>query len=254
MATHFECLGFPLARDEASAGRLPEIVRALFDAGRPLPAPEGFHAVEWSDAGGAAAYAVLAVDPASGEADLRCLTPAFLGPTRTRVKVFRTLPDAECPFCDYLHGEVRVEGTDRGFPLFAEIKDPAFSRDRDLRGAEAVLQVSLLAQHLHAYRDEEDFRARRPEPLEPGALVPAGLMETPPRALVRAAATVLESRRIGNPLTGGSFHHARVATEAGEMDLLAAEADLPSGFLPGQVVFFQASVLARFPEGLPARE
>lgn len=251
MATHFECLGFPLARDESSAERLPGIVRGLFEGGRPLPSPEGFHAVEWTSPGGAAAYAVLAVDPASGDTELRCLTPAFHGPTRTRVKVFRTLPDAECPFCDYLHGEVRTADADRGFPLFAEIRDPAFSRERDLRGAEVVLQVSLLAQHVHAYRDGEDFRARRPEPLEPGTLVPAGLMEKPPRALLRVAAAVLESRRVANPLTGGSFHHARIATEAGAMDLLAAEADLPDGLLPGRIVLAQASVIARFPEGLP---
>lgn len=251
MATHFECLGFPLARDEASAARLPEILRGIFEGGRPLPAPEGLRAAAWSEPGGTAAYAVLALDAESGAADLRCLTPAFLGPTRVRARAFRTLPDAECAFCDYLHGEFLAAPSGRGLPFFTEIKDPAYSRDRDLRGAEVVLQVSLLAQHVHAYRDEADFLARRPEPIEVGAFIPMGLMESPRRALARIAGTVREARVVANPLTGLRFHHARVATDAGEMDLLAAEADLPGGLAPDRVVLAQASLIARFPEGLP---
>jgi hypothetical protein len=249
VSSHFECLGFPLTRDDSSAARLPEIVRGLFEKGSPLPAPEGFHAVAWSEPGGTAAFAVLAL--ADGAADLRCLTPAFLGPTRLRARVFRTLPDAECAFCDHLHGESLSGAGGAAVPFFAEVKDPAFSRDRDLRGAEVVVQVSLLAQHLHVYRDAADFLARRPEPIEIGTFVPMGLLSTPHRALARTAAAVREARVVENPLTGGRYHHARIGTDAGEMDLLAAGADLPEGLAPGRIVLAQASLLVRFPEGLP---
>jgi hypothetical protein len=251
MATHFECVGFPLARDEASEERLPAILRGIFDGGRPLPGPEGFHAAEWRSPGGAAAYAAVTVDPETGAPALRCLTPSFLGPGRVRFRCFRTIPDPECPFCDYLHGEALPGDGGPGVPLFAEIKDPAFSRDRDLRGAEVVLQVSLLAQHLHAYAGEEEFRARRPDPIEPGAFVPVGLLRQPHRALARVAARVIEARRLENPLTGLPFHHARVGSAAGEMDLLAAAADLPGDLRPGGIVLAEASLVARFPEGLP---
>jgi hypothetical protein len=251
MTTHFQCLGFPLAQDDASAARLPGILRAIFDGGRPLPAPEGFHAAEWRSEEGAAAYAAVAVDPATGEMEVRCLTPAFLGGTRQRVKVFRTLPDPGCPFCDYLHGEVAVPGAGRGSPFFTEIKDPAWTRDLDLRGAGAVLQTSLLAVRIEAYRDAADFAARRGGDLEPRAFVPVGLMGTPHRPRAKVAGEVLEARRLVNPLAGMAFHHARVAAFGGEFDLLAADADLPGGLAPGQVVLAECFLVSRFPEGIP---
>jgi len=251
MASRFECVGFPLNREESSAAALAGIVRGLFEEGRPLPAPEGLHASEWRSPEGAAAYAAVSVDAGEGRLDLRCFTPAFFGSTRRRMKVFRSLPDPACPFCDFLHGELLGEGGREGSPLLVEIKDPRYRRDADLRGVEVAMQVNLLAQEVHAFRDREDFLARRPEPLEPGAFVPSGLLVQPRSATAKAAGEVLEAAQRVNPLGGGAFHHARVAACGGEIDLLAAAADLPEGLRAGQFVLVHGSLVGRFLEDPP---
>lgn len=252
MSSHFQCLGFPLAPGEESGPALEALVGRVFEEGSPLPAPEGIHAAAWESPEGLAVTAALEVDPATGRARLLCLTPTFRGGTRLPVRVFRTLADPGCPFCDYLHGEVIVEGSDLGSPLFLEIEDRAFGRERDLRGAVLPVQVSLLAQGLRVFRDREDFLARRPEEMEPRSFLPTGLMAPPHRPRARVAGEVLEARTLVNPLSDLPFHHARLAAFGGEFDLLAAGPDAPDGLRPGAVLLADVSLLGRFPEGLPA--
>jgi hypothetical protein len=251
MASHFECVGFPFGRAEDSGEGMREVVRRLFEEGRPLAAPSGFHAVEWGAEGGAGASAAVFVDPEAGGLELRCLTPTFLGAGRQRMRVYRTIPDAGCPFCDFLHGEVLAGGAGKGEPLFLEIEDPRWSRDLDLRGAEVVVQASLLAQHVHAYGDREEFLARRPDPFGPEAIFALGLAGMPFRPRARLAGPVLGTRRIENPLTGLPFLQATVGAFGGPWDVLAAPADLREGLREGQWLLADGTLVARFPEGLP---
>lgn len=251
MASRFECVGFPLNRDESSAAGMAAIVRGIFEEGTPLPAPEGLHAAEWRSPEGASARAAVSLDAGAGRLDLRCFTPGFLGATRRLVKVYRTLPDPACPFCDFLHGELLAEEGAAGVPLLVEIQDARYRRDADLRGAEVAMQVGLFAQEVRAFADGDAFLAGRPEPLEAGAFVPAGLLVQPRSATAKAAGEVVAAARLVNPLGRGAYVHARVRAGGGEIDLLASAADLPDGLRAGQVVLAHGSLVARFLEEPP---
>jgi hypothetical protein len=251
MASRFECVGFPLNRDESSATGLAEIVRGIFEEGRPLPAPEGLHAAEWTSPEGASARAAVSLDATAGRMDLRCFTPGFAGATRRRVKVFRALPDPGCPICDFLHGELLGEEGAPGSPLLLEIQDGRYRRESDFRGAEIAMQVGLFAQEVRAFPGREEFLAGRPEPIEPGSFLPAGLLVQPRSATAKAAGEVVAAERLVNPLGKGAFHHARVRVLGGEIDVLAAAADLPGGLVPGQFVFAHGSLVGRFLEEPP---
>jgi hypothetical protein len=251
MASHFECAGFPFRGSEEEADRLREVVRGVFDGGREVPAPEGFHAADWESPDGVALFAAVAEDAGAGGLEVRCLSPHFLGATRTPVRVFRTVPDRACPFCDFLHGEVLRPGGGDGEPLFAEIRDRAFARETDLRGAEVTIGLTLLAQFARSFEDRDDFLARRPADVAAGSFVATGLLGKPHRARARAAGTVGGPRLLPNPLGGGRSWHARLALDAAEIDLLAAEADFPGGLAEGAVLLAEGSLVARFPEGLP---
>jgi hypothetical protein len=251
MASHFECLGFPLRPADAEGDRLLDLVRGVFDGGTPAPAPGGFHAATWDSPEGVSLFAAVAAEEAGEILSLRCLSPSFRGSARARAKLFRTVPDPACPFCDFLHGEVlRADGAP-GEPFFAEIRDPAFARDLDLRGAEAVVGLVLLAQSVRPFRDREEFLARRPAGVAAGSFAATGLLAAPHRARARAAGTVRAPRILGNPLGGGRFWHARLQADAAELDVLAAEGDLPGGLVDGTVLLAEGSLVARFPEGVP---
>ena len=250
MATHFECVGFPLRGREEEGDRLRGLVRSVFEQGAAVPAPEGFHAASWESPEGIALFAGLA--EGEGGLEVRCLSPSFLGACRARARIFRTVPDPSCPFCDFLHGEVLRPGGGEGEPFFAEIRDGAFARDLDLRGAEAAVGLSLLAQNVRAFRDREEFLARRPAGVAAGSLLATGLLAAPHRPRARAAGAVLAPRLLANPLGGGRFWHARLAADAAEVDVLAAEEDLPGGLPEGAVLLAEGTLVARFPEGLPS--
>ncbi len=252
MASRFECVGFPLNRDESSAAGMADIIRGVFEQGTPLPAPEGLHAAEWRSPEGASARAAVSLDAGAGRLDLRCFTPGFLGATRRRVKVFRTLPDPACPFCDFLHGELLAEEGAAASPLLVEIQDGRYRRDADLRGAEIAMQVGLFAQEVRAFADRAAFLAGRPEPLEVDSFLASGLLVQPRSATAKVAGEVVAAERLVNPLGKGVYHHARLRTAGGEIDLLAAASDLPEGLRAGQVVFAHGSLVARFLEDLPA--
>ncbi len=248
MASHFQCLGFPLTPEGSSEEDVVALVGRICGAAEPLPAPEGFRAFRWGEEGGAAAFAVLAMDPGDGSARVQCLTPTFLGTTRVRARVSRALPDAECPFCDFLQVEIPAEG-DTTVPLLLEVKDPGFSREGDLRGADLVLQVNLLAQRVEALPDGEALRAAFPEGLPPERLEPTGLSARPVTARVRLTGRTGAPRRLRNPLGGGEFHHATVRLPGGAaFDLLAAAEDLPGGFVDGGLVVASCSVVGRIVE------
>jgi len=251
VASHFECLGFPLRPEDADGERIAEILRGVFEGGRPVPAPEGFHAASWESPEGIAAFAAVESGGEEGGLALRCLSPSFAGTTRAAARVFRTLPDPACPFCDFLHGEVRRPGADSGEPFFAEVRDGAFARGSDLRGAGVVVQLGLLAQHARAFRDREEFRAKRPEGAAAGSFVATGLLAPPHRPRARVAGSVAAPRLLRNPLGGGEFWHARLAADAVEVDALIAAADLPGGLAEGAVLLAEGSLLVRFPDGLP---
>ena len=248
MASHFECLGFPLTPG-STPEELAAVAEKIFDAGEPRGAPEGFRATLWKGPEGAAAFGALAAG-ADGLV-LQCLTPTFLGATRLPARVLRALPDRECCFCDFLHAEVIVRGG-RGYPLFLELRDEAYAREMDLRGAEVVLQVNLLAQQVRAYDGREAFERERTEDLAPESLVPTGLLGTPPAARAAVTGEVVAAATLVNSATGAPFVHARLRTIGGEYDLCAASRDLPAGLREGQVVQASCSVIGRVVEGLPA--
>lgn len=252
MASHFECLGFPLRPDDADGERIGTILRGVFEGGRPVPAPEGFHAAAWESPEGAAAFAAVETGGEGGGLSVRCLSPWFAGTTRAGARVFRTLADPACPFCAFLHGEVRRPGAESGEPFFAEIRDEAFDRERDLRGAEIEVQLSLLAQHAHPFKDRDEFLARRIESVAAGSFVATGLLAPPHRPRARVAGTIAAPRLLRNPLGGGEFWHARLAADAVEVDALIAAADLPGGLVEGAFLLAEGSLIARFPEGIQA--
>jgi hypothetical protein len=251
MASHFECIGFPLAPDAPGGEEaMADVLRRVAEAAEVLGEYEGeARRLRWRGPAGEELH--LAVALGESGAELLCATPAFAGATRSPAVVYRSLPGEGCLWCDFVHvGIAGLPGAPEN-PLFAELKDPAFERDADLRGARGALQLSLLAQQVEAWDDRAAFLAAKGGELEPRAFVPTGLMGPIPRPHARTAGEVEEATVHVNPLTGLSFVHARIATHGTRLDLLAAGKDLPQGLRPGQVVLAAGTLVARFPDGLP---
>jgi len=250
MASHFECLGFPITPEDGAGSKVVEVVRRLFDRGRPAPAPEGFHAVRYASESGVGAFAALAVDGTESTLDLRCLAPTFTGSTRRRSKILRSLPDESCAFCDYLHVELRPEGADRGHPVLVEVKQEGLDRKRDVRGLDVVLAVTLLATKREVFADVAAFTAGRPEDLEAASFVPTGLLTRPHRPLARVTGTVAEVRTVVNPVSDRPFLHVRLATFGGEIDVAAAPGEGSAGIRAGALLLAEGPLLAQVVEGL----
>jgi hypothetical protein len=250
MASHFECLGFPLSPDGRAEDSMAEFLQRAAASAEVVAEHEGgIVRLLWSGPAGEELHFVVALGDEG--AALLCATPSFRGGTRTPIRVLRTLPSADCGWCDFVHfGVASLPGAPEN-PLFAELKDAAYSREADLRGARGVAQVNLLAQQVEAWADRDAFLRDRGAEMEPRALVPTGLLGPTPRPVARAAGEVEAATVHENPLTGLRFVHARIATHGTRLDLLAAGGDLPGGLRPGQVVLASGTLLARFPDGVP---
>ncbi len=252
MASHFECLGFPFTPESTREEDMARTLEAMFQDGRAVAAPTGFHAVEWTDDDGTCAYAVVRMDRDAGTLDVQDLTPLYAGETRQRGRVLRAMHDEQSSFTDYLHVEMLEGDAESGHPIFMEMKAPGFSRNMDLRGDEVLLQTTLLGQKIQVFANEADFVERRPEDLETRSFTPTGLMGTPPQAKARVSGIVTSTTVRTNAATGGTYRHAVLDTFGGTYDLVVADDDDAACLVEGCVVLAECYVIGRLLQGLPA--
>jgi hypothetical protein len=248
MASHFQCLGFALSPETSGEEDVLSMVARVCDAGETVPSPEGYLTFRWTDGEATGAYVVLALDPDSGEAALQCFTPVFQSGLVRRARVQRALPDADCPFCDHLQVLILPPGGGAPWPLLLEVKDPSWSRDLDLRGAEVSLEVAVLAQHVRVFENAAALAKDGPPDRAAECFLALGLEERPPVPRAELAGIVESARLLVNPLGGGSYVHAVVRAGGGTWDVLAAKDDLPTIPVPGQILLATGSLVGRILE------
>jgi len=227
MATHFGCVGMPVA-DEAG---LRGLVSTLADAATLEELGEEVWRYVWTDPSGARLVVGVRGDTVDDG------LPSYVGAATPVPVRDLVLLDEEVAQCAALNADGEV------FAMIAvELEERMLLAERGRRVAEGQLTLTAMAETIEVHPDPAAYLTTQADAdLKLGAehWLPAGLFnvdERPPTALAMFAATVGEAQRLTNTHTGGEFVHVRVSTLGMEIDVVAQLDQLPELPEPGQVV------------------
>jgi len=214
---HLSDLGFLVETDD----QLVDLARAASDAGAAVPAARGA-CYCWAPGEGVELWVELGSD-----GRLRTCKPHFSGASSIRAQIV----DLFAGDGDSLHGRVYAwAGPDprgarfSGPPLILELPDLGLVRSHLTCPATVSVQVAAFAHAAECFADEYAFRLwqeGRPTPMSPDCFIPSGAFAQPPRPEAAFAGRIEQAGLRINPATGRSFHHLRVCTAIGTVDVVA---------------------------------
>lgn len=248
MDSHFDAIGFAVD-DEESFARLASDAA---EHGEEIAA-EGGGYVRWAPGGGAELWAQIVGGEITG------LNPHFDGAATMRVAVTREKRDRRAPALDAtLRGWANPEDDDPtsgDFEFFFDVPDLRAGEQLRLP-ALAEVGLVIFADVIDAYADErawaEDHEGEGPDFAPESWLAVGGFgSDTMPPATNIVHGTVLETSVRENGATGLPFTHARLRTLGGEVDVVAAAADVEVAPTVGGIVQVTGWTSGRIRSSMP---
>jgi hypothetical protein len=186
--------------------------------------------------------------------------PHFIGTSRLRLRITRTLPTPGHPLDGAVLGEVvhpsepligrSIDDLSTLYPLAVHLPDFGFTREAvELPGLVAVMQVAAFAPEVHCYASDEAFRTEggKAAVMATESVIPTGTFspgsdDTParaneepsPMALIIGHIETAELRH--NPMTGKPFWWMAVRTYGGWVDMVVAADRIHGDPVPNGVV------------------
>ena len=250
MTSHFASIGIALA----SADDMQALVERVADEAEYVEVPGGVYLV-WSGGDGPELW--LQCD---AEDNLVGMSPHFAGPTRMKIGIVAEIDrPGQTELDGALYGWVNPREDDPGsgdYPLVFDCPDAAMHAELELPCV-ATVQLAAFAHHLTVWDDVDAYEREREgddTQLSSRSFIPAGLLRSegeadppPPVAYAIVTGHVLAAEVRANPLTGGRYQWAAVATHGGTLDVVAElslvtreirEGSVVSGgfWLSGQIV------------------
>jgi hypothetical protein len=215
--SHFSCIGYGAESEDA----FEELVAELVEQAREVPFGARSHHALVSDESGAR----LAMHFEGST--IACITPWFEAGARFKVRTGAPLDDEHCVHCggtdcDFLDdkGEVVTRATVQlvwALPWF-----PWLRSERTF-----TLQLAAFAHKVTAFADEAGFAAGQPGELKlaSNAFLPYGMFDQGKSVTRRASALfagrIVDASTRTNVRTGRTFHHLRIDTLPGVLDVVA---------------------------------
>ncbi len=276
MCTRLHAIGFPCEIDRATAKTIAGISdnptkRVTCAAGEYRVWRGGSGAEIWlhcptmpplikAQAAIAAAKPGASPSPSDSVDPVRGMTIFHRGASDIAVKLDRSMAlskqnplDGVClAYLDDLKG--------KGRPAPFVFEQLGFAADRFTQAIRARVQILGLAQKAWAYASEKDYLAATPGKrligrgaltmIEPDDVKDAGLLyKTKPATLWLVTGEIRRSIRMTNPLTGTSYAWVLLATDRGEIDLVASpdviEGDISVGHILQTVATMTGRIIAR---------
>lgn len=231
MAAHLNDLGFLVETDD----QLADLARTASETGAAVPAAAGA-CFCWAPGEGVEVWVELGP---GGE--VRACNPHFSGSSKIRVQIIEmTAGDGNS-----LHGRIHAwAGSGRGTtfagpPVILELPDMELIRQQVKCPATAWIQIAAFAHAAECFPDEQAFRLwqdGRPTPMSPECFIPSGAYASPPRPEAAFAGRIEQTHLRTNPVTGRPFHHLRVRTGIGIVDVVADTGSLDGIPIAGGIV------------------
>ena len=191
--------------------------------------------------------------------DLKGMTIFHRGQSDIRVKLDRSLGIAKENPLDGVCLAYLEDRTGRGRPAPLAFEHLGFAADPAARPGLARVQITGLAQKIWAYPTETAYLASTPSKrligrgaltmVEPEEVADAGLIyTTKPATLWLVTGVVRRSIRLTNPLTGTSYVWLLLATDRGEIDVIANPAVIAGDISDGHTVQTVVSMTGRIIE------
>lgn len=232
MAAHLNDVGFLVETDD----QLTDLARTASDAGEAVPAAAG-SCYCWAPGEGVEVWVELGP---GGE--LRACKPHFAGGSCIRVLIVETFEGDG----DALNGRVQAwagagprGGMFAGPPMILELPDMELVRRNITCPATVSVQIAAFAHAAECFPDETTFRLwqeGRPTPMPPECFIPSGAFAQPPRPEAAFAGRIEQAHLRKNPATGRPFHHLRVRTGIGTVDVVSDPDNLDGIPMPGGIV------------------
>ncbi|HWI62161.1 MAG TPA: hypothetical protein VNT75_10015 [Symbiobacteriaceae bacterium] len=231
MAAHLNDLGFLVETDD----QLVDLARTASDSGAEVPTAGGA-CYCWAPGEGVEVWVEL-----GPRGELRACNPHFSGGSKIRVKI----SDMIAGDGNALHGRIQAwAGSARGSlfagpPLILDLPDMELVRQQVKLPVTAWVQIAAFAHAAECFPDEQAFRLwqeGRPTPMSPECFIPSGAFAQPPRPEAAFAGRIEQADLRTNPVTGRPFHHLRVKTSIGTVDLVADPESLDGIPMAGGIV------------------
>lgn len=226
MTAHLNDVGFLIETDD----QLADLARAASSAGAEvLSAPGACFC--WSPGEGVEVWVELGP---GGE--LRACNPHFAGSSAIWVRIIELNDDGR------VHAWAGAGPRGNRFagpPLILELPDLALVRRQIACPVTVSLQIAAFAHAAECFPDDTAFRLwqeSRPTPMSPECFIPSGAFAQPPRPEAAFAGRIEQARLRTNPATGRPFHHLRVKTGIGTVDLVADPGSLDGIAIAGGIV------------------
>jgi hypothetical protein len=210
-------LGFRIEDDE----QLSSLIGSATAEGAPVPSRTGTY-FRWAPGAGVELWFRLG----PGGRVCSC-TPHFAGSSSLRVRVAEVAGRVgELGGTLYAWTALGAHGDIfEGPPLVLELPDLDLVRERLHANATISVQVTAFANAAECFADETAFRQwqeGRPQPMAPEFFIPSGAFAQPARAEAALAGHIELAEQRVNPATRDTFHHLRVRTPIGAIDVVAA--------------------------------
>ena len=207
-----------------------------------------------------ATFPLANTNPLDGVDPVRGMTIFHRGASDITVKLDRSMALSKQNPLDGVCLAYLDDRNGKGRPAPFVFEQLGFAADRFTQSIRARVQILGLAQKAWAYASEKEYLAATPGKrligrgaltmVEPDDVKDAGLRyKTKPATLWLVTGEIRRSIRMTNPLTGASYAWVLLATDRGEIDLVASpeviEGDISVGHIMQTVATMTGRIIAR---------
>lgn len=222
MPSHLSSIGIGVKTED----EFNEFVFQAADTGTKIETNNGSY-IRWSSGAGSEAWIQV-----SQENELIGMNPHFSGNAVMQVGIIKRIEDeAYSPMDGAFYGWAGSSDDnpeDGYYPFVFDVPDYLLYSNLSLPIVVNV-QLAGFAHELQAFESEEHYKASQTEEpkfasesfIPAGLFTPDGESTQPPQAYAIFSGYVLQTARLTNPATGGTFYWAHVRTLGGEVDVVA---------------------------------